>query len=202
MPDRLANELREALPRLLADPAAVRVPDGVADRRAAVTLVLSPNPLHSQRAEALLVVRAQVAGDPWSGQVALPGGRVEEGDADLLDTARRELEEETGVNIAPAGYLGRLDDLHPRSPHLPSIAVTPFVAWLSERTPVAENRELAGHLWVPLRDLASPVFRSSLRREAPVPKMFETVELGDFTIWGMTLSIIDNFLNRISAGTR
>jgi len=198
MVDRRADELRAALPDLLARPEPTRVPEGLVERQAAVTLVLSPDPGLSARTEALLVLRAEVIGDPWSGHVALPGGRLDPTDTDLLHTARRELEEETGVLIAQGDYLGRLDDLHTRSAHLPSISVTPFVAWLPQRTPLVENEELAGHLWVPLPDLASPALRSNFQRKQPVPKWFETIEIGGLTIWGMTLSIIDNFLARVS----
>lgn len=197
MVDRAAAELLAVVPALLAEPEPVGVPDESVDRRAAVTIVLSPDPAQASRVEALLILRAELEGDPWSGHVAFPGGRVELKDTDLLHTAQRELKEETGVVIPRDGYLGRLDDLHPRSPHLPSIAVTPFVAWLESRVPIRENGELAGHYWVPLEDLASPGRRSSFRREAPYPKRFETIEVAGITVWGMTLTIIDNFLARL-----
>lgn len=198
MADRAAAELREAVPALLARPEPVGVPDEAIDRRAAVTIVLSPAPT-SSCVEALLILRAELEGDPWSGHVAFPGGRVESEDADLLHTAQRELREETGVVIARDGYLGRLDDLYPRSPHLPSIAVTPFVAWLESRVPIQESAELAGHYWIPLPDFASPALRSSFQLEAPYPRQFETIEVAGITVWGMTLSIIDNLILRLTA---
>lgn len=201
MADRSASDLRDAVPALLARPEPTGVPDEAVDRRAAVTFVLSPDPGSTSRVEALLILRAEVEGDPWSGHIAFPGGRVEPGDTDLLHTAQRELEEETGVAISRDGYLGRLDDLHTRSPHLPSIAVTPFVAWLESRVPVRESAELAGHVWVPLPDLASPAFRSSFERKVPFPKQFETIQVAGVTVWGMTLEIIDNFLRRLEASS-
>jgi 8-oxo-dGTP pyrophosphatase MutT (NUDIX family) len=196
-----APELRQLVPELLATPEPLIVDEAV-DRRAAVTLVLSPDPVRVSVADALLVLRSEVEGDPWSGHVALPGGRAEEDDADLLRTAQRELEEETGVSIPRPDFLGRLDDLHPRSAHLPSIAVTPYVAWMEERKPLVENSELAGHVWVPVSELASPARRSSLVRELPVPRVFETIEISGYTVWGMTLGIIDNFLERLRRGSR
>lgn len=202
MADRATEELRETVPALLARPEPVGVPDEAVDRRAAVTIVLSPAPDVISRVEALFIQRAELESDPWSGHIAFPGGRVELDDADLLRTAQRELEEETGLVIARNDYLGRLDDLHPHSPHLPSIAVTPFVAWLEPRVCVQESGELAGHYWVPLPDLASPALRSSFQRSAPVPRRFETMEVAGITVWGMTLTILDNFLDRISAGVR
>ena len=197
MADRAAADLRAAVPALLARPEPVGVPDDAVDRRAAVTIVLSPAPDLDSRVDALLIRRAELERDPWSGQIAFPGGRVEMSDADLLHTAQRELEEETGLAIARDSYLGRLDDLHPRGRHLPSIAVTPFVAWLESRVPIRESVELAGHFWVALPDLASPALRSSLLREEPYPRQFETIEIAGVTVWGMTLSIIDNFLHRL-----
>lgn len=173
------------------------LPPDTADRRAAVTLLLAPAPESPDIIEALFVLRAEVAGDPWSGHVALPGGREEVADADLLDTARRELREETSIDVAPEAYVGRLDDLHPRSAHLPSIVVSPFVASRDERPVLSENYELAGHLWIPLPELASPGRRSSLERPGPAPRVFETIEYAGATVWGMTLAIVDDFLRRI-----
>jgi 8-oxo-dGTP pyrophosphatase MutT (NUDIX family) len=160
-----------------------------------VTLLLAPE--KGDAVSALFVMRAAHDGDPWSGHVALPGGRFESGDRDLLDTARRETREETEVRLSRDDYLGRLSDIHPRSVHLPSIGVTPFVAWLPRRPEVRENHELAGHLWVPVDVLASPDDRSSLVRPTPVERVFPTIEYAGAVIWGLTLAIVDEFVQRI-----
>lgn len=186
-----------ALPDLLATPAPIVLPPGAAERRAAVTLLLTPEPEIPERIEALFALRAEVEGDPWSGHVALPGGREDPGDTDLVDTARREMLEETAVGLPRSAFLGRLDDLHPRATHLPSIVVSPFVAWLAERPVVNENYELAGHVWIPLADLAAPERRSSFVRRDPEPREFETIEYAGARVWGLTLAIVDDFLRRI-----
>lgn len=186
-----------ALPDLLATPAPIVLPPGAAERRAAVTLLLTPEPEIPERIEALFALRAEVEGDPWSGHVALPGGREDPGDTDLVHTARRELREETAVELPRSAFVGRLDDLHPRATHLPSIVVSPFVAWLAERPVVNENYELAGHVWIPLADLAAPERRSSFVRRDPEPRQFETIEYAGARVWGLTLAIVDDFLRRI-----
>lgn len=186
-----------ALPDLLATPEPVVLPPGAADRRAAVTLLLTPEPEMPGQIEALFALRAEVEGDPWSGHVALPGGREDPGDADLIETALRELREETAVDLPRSAFVGRLDDLHPRATHLPSIVVSPFVAWLAERPVVNENYELAGHVWIPLADLAAPDRRSSFVRQTPEPREFETIEYAGARVWGLTLAIVDDFLRRI-----
>src|SRR5213596_3679172 len=50
--------------------------------------------------ELLMIKRADAEGDPWSGHIACPGGRMEPGDHDLEQTAIRETWEETGVDLA------------------------------------------------------------------------------------------------------
>lgn len=175
------------------------LPPGTAERRAAVTLLLTPEPEFPDQVEALFALRAEVEGDPWSGHVALPGGREDPGDADLYETARREMREETAIELPRSAFVGRLDDLHPLSAHLPSIMVSPFVAWLPERPVIDENYELAGHVWIPLAELADPERRSSFVRPEPEPREFETIEYAGATVWGMTLAIVDDFLRRLCA---
>ena len=187
-----------ALSDLLAAADPVVIPPGTAERRAAVTMLLTPEPSAPEEIEALFGLRAEVAGDPWSGHVALPGGREDPGDTDLVDTARRELREETSIDLPRSAFVGRLNDLHPRSAHLPSIAVTPFVAWLPERPDVRENYELAGHVWIPLSELAAPGRRSALEltREQQT-RRFQTIEYAGVTVWGLTLAVVEDFLGRV-----
>jgi 8-oxo-dGTP pyrophosphatase MutT (NUDIX family) len=70
---------------------------------AAVALVLVPHP-----DSLLLIRRAERSGDPWSGQVGLPGGRRDPDDATLLSTAVREAVEEVGVHLPANACLGEL----------------------------------------------------------------------------------------------
>ena len=189
--DRLRARLAERTPRAVGP--------GDADRRAAVTMLLTPEPSAPEEIEALFAIRAEVEGDPWSGHVALPGGREEPDDTDLLETALRELREETGIPLRRESCVGRLDDLHPRAVHLPSIAVTPFVAWLPERPDVRENYELAGHVWIPVTELAADR-RASYERPATggsPARVFDSIEYAGVRVWGLTLAVVEDFLRRV-----
>jgi len=192
----------------LREPAATRLLDAECETRAAVVLLLAPDPapdtdpapstdLTDQRVSGLFVLRAAWEGDPWSGHVALPGGRAEPPDADLIDTARRETREETDIRLERNSFLGRLNEIHPRSSHLPSIGVTPFVAWLPSRPEIQANHELAGYIWVPLHDLATEERRSTLVHPEPTPRLFPTIEYAGEVIWGLTHAIVENFLKRL-----
>ncbi len=192
----------------LRNPPPLRIPDAECETRAAVTLVLAPDTVSGSEPDgerdagyramsALFVRRAARDGDPWSGHVALPGGRADRADVDLLETAIRETREETSIRLERGQVLGRLDEIHPRSDHLPSIAVTPFVAWSPHRPAVRENHELAGHLWVPLEALRSRRNRSKLVRHQPRNRVFETIEYDDAVIWGLTFAVIENFIRRL-----
>ena len=96
-----------AVRRALRDhhPEVAHAPEA---RPAAVALVLLEG---AQGLEIILIKRAERGDDPWSGQIALPGGRYEVGDPDLEATAVRETSEETGVDLSGAERMGALDDL-------------------------------------------------------------------------------------------
>ena len=75
----------------------------------------------------LMVQRATRPGDPWSGDMAFPGGRKEKQDKNHIDTARRELEEEVGI-ILDATPVGKLSILWTKSHNtLRPMAVHPYV---------------------------------------------------------------------------
>lgn len=195
------SQWRERVRGALANRPAGRIPEPECAIRAAVALILRPSPNEGSEPEALLVRRAEVPGDPWSGHMALPGGRRDPDDADLLDTARRETLEETGLRLGREDHLGELGDIHPRSQHLPSICVTPFVAWLEGDQQVRVNHELTGHVWVPLSALSDPGYRSTLVREVPSIREFQTIEYEGDVIWGLTFAILEDFLAVLGAGT-
>ncbi len=154
--------------------------------RAAVALLLAPDP------DAILLIRrANRPGDPWSGQMGLPGGRQSAGDLDLLQTAIREAREEVGVALSPAELIGALDDVAPRSPHLPLLMVRPFVFGLSKRPAVTPNSEVADHLWVDWEALVHPkAYRPVTIQFGGAAREFLAYHVSPVPVWGMTERIL------------
>lgn len=182
---KLRGVFGDRVPRLVE--AAENLP------RAAVAMILAPG--ETEGAEVLFIRRAELDGDPWSGHMAFPGGRQSAADADLIETARRETREETGMEISREDVVGRLDDLYPSSPDLPPIVIAPFVVWIPEQAEIEPNHEIAGHVWVPFGALSDPVHRSSftLHRDDRT-RIFETIEYEGHTIWGLTFNIVSQFV--------
>ena len=150
---------------------------------------------------ALFIKRAEQVGDPWSGQIAFPGGRFEEGDSDLLSTAIREAREETGIDLGAAEQLGVLDDVNPRSPHLPPIFVRPFVFALNQRPPHTNSpAEVQRSFWIPFNTLLDPATSDQITLTfRGVPRTFTAYKVEGEVIWGMTERIVRLFLERITA---
>ncbi len=160
---------------------------------AAVAVILAPDP------EALLLIRrAERLGDPWSGHMALPGGRQDPADPDLLATAIRETAEEVGLQLQPDHLIGVLDDVVPRTPVLPPIAVRPYVFGLERRHPLAPNLEVAAARWVPLDLLLHPGTYNSVRLEVRGEnREFPAYRFEDTVVWGMTERILSGLLDHL-----
>jgi 8-oxo-dGTP pyrophosphatase MutT (NUDIX family) len=200
-PDEVRARMRAAPHPLPPPPAWLRpeqLPDGVPFERpaappgarlaAALVLVY---PGHDGEAHLVLTERVDYGGDHHSGEVSLPGGKADPGDADATATALREAEEEIGLDPDAAGVevIGRLDSLWiPPSNFL----VTPIVA-VAARRPVfvPDPREVAAILEAPvtafLPDVA-PVIIDPDPRGRPLRYGAYLVE--GRIVWGATAAIL------------
>jgi 8-oxo-dGTP pyrophosphatase MutT (NUDIX family) len=162
---------------------------------AAVALIITPEPDNI-----LLIRRAERTGDPWGGHMALPGGRREPADLDLLTTAIRETREEIGVDLRPEHLAGMLADVIPRIPVLPPVAVRPFVFQLSARPELSPNQEVSRVRWVTLEHLVRTEIHHPVRLEVGgQERLVMAYELDDAIVWGMTERILTSFLQQLTA---
>ena len=165
-------------------------------REAAVALLLRPR----EQLELLLIKRATHERDPWSGHMALPGGRRSADDPDLIATAFRETEEEIGVALSrDQHYLGALDEVAPATPRLPPIIIAPFVAVVPESTTThPDPREVEFTVWVPVASLREPGAAGEiLIHFEGGSQPFPSLTYGEHVIWGLTLRILTQFLELV-----
>ena len=157
--------------------------------RASVAVIFKVN----ETPRILLIKRAVKEGDPWSGQIAFPGGRVENGDSSFRDTATRETREEMGMDLRRnsrfLGYLG------PFKARRREMMVVPSLFVLTRVTRISPNQEVASHRWVPIRVFRADSSRSFYSRDDGGTKVsFSSYAVGDYVIWGLTERIISTLI--------
>lgn len=161
--------------------------------QAAVSLVVRAKP----DLELLFIKRARSERDPWSGQMALPGGRRDDDDAGLIETAMREAMEEVGLDLKDGGRaLGRLDEVSPNTPLLPKLTITPFVFGIdAESRARIASHEVARIYWIPIDELRDPANISTV--EVPLPngrKSFPCYCVAGEIVWGLTYRMVSQFM--------
>jgi 8-oxo-dGTP pyrophosphatase MutT (NUDIX family) len=163
-------------------------------RRAAVALIIRAGV--GGDPELLFIKRAEYPADPWSGQVAFPGGREESDDPTLADTAIRETREETGIDLVrDATMLGTLDDLRPQTARLPAVIVRPYVLLLNRFEPLVLSDEVALAFWVPLAAFKqAPMWRDTDVLARGVQLNIRGFHHEGHVIWGMTERILAQLL--------
>ncbi|MDA9785354.1 CoA pyrophosphatase [Gammaproteobacteria bacterium] len=127
-----------------------------------------------------------------SGEVSFPGGKAEDEDISLFDTALRESNEEMSLNGEDVTMLGKLDYLISRH----KIEVNPFIATVDKAQDLKANEEIQEIFTVPLSFLLDPknIKRESIERQGSVWEV-PTWSLKNQKIWGLTAMITVNFLN-------
>jgi 8-oxo-dGTP pyrophosphatase MutT (NUDIX family) len=163
--------------------------------RAVVTVVLRDDP--GLGACVLLMRRAERRGDPWSGHMSFPGGRMSGGDRNSLEAAMREAREETGLVLEVSECIGRLSDVVTRRHERPvPMLVSPFVFRLAREPEWTLSHEAVETLWVPLDFLADARNREPLVwRTGPMRWKLPSYVYEGRTIWGLTLLMLRELLS-------
>ena len=131
------------------------------------------------------------------GQIAFPGGRIDDTDADAAAAALRESHEEIGLDPGNVEILGRL------SAHetVTGYTVTPFVGRIrAPFTPLPEAGEVAEVFTVPLSFLMTPGhYRVERRRWRGMWRAYYTAPYGPYYIWGATARMLKGLADRVAS---
>ena len=155
------------------------------DANASVALLLK---LEGEKLHVLFVRRVQNPKDPWSGQMALPGGKREARDRNLKETVIRETLEETNINLLEnCSFLGVMSVF--QSEPRPEIKVLPFVILIEDEPSIRLNeKELEQYFWIPIEELVTNRTKAKFSfGESPAFIVRST------TIWGLTYRIVESF---------
>jgi 8-oxo-dGTP diphosphatase len=159
-------------------------PHGRGDASAAVAIIFREN---KREPELLLVKRAEVPGDPWSGDMAFPGGKRGPQDRDIRDTVAREVKEETNIDLGSDLYLGSMDSVF--SMVRPDLAILPLVFLQVSEPEIRINDELTSFHWASFNNLEGSR-GTAMVKARDVPAFHVEGEV----IWGLTYRIIENLL--------
>ncbi|WP_250831129.1 NUDIX hydrolase [Marinobacter sediminum] len=147
--------------------------------------------------ELLFIRRARREGDPWSGDMAFPGGRMQPEDATPRAAAERETFEETGVDLIRHGrFQARLSDLITRhhSRWRPMV-VTPYVYEWQGTQAISPNYEVEQAVWISLDYLAAKENQSRLPWRTPMGTVnMPCCRYQDYCIWGLSYSMVQELL--------
>ena len=196
--ERLKNRLLEKLPAHESHSKVMQhrksldqlgeLPQGA--RRSAVLILLYPT---NEELHTVFILRQSYKG-VHSGQIGLPGGKVEPEDISLRDTALREANEELNIQREELELLGELSPLYvPPS----NFVIHPFVAFQQNRPEfVPQEREVAAIIEYPIKELLGEEKLIDTTVEVINGKLkVKGFNLQEKILWGATAMIIQELID-------
>ena len=166
-------------------------PDAAREAAVAVALRWQPDP------EVLLMQRRARDGDPWSGQVSLPGGHREPADEDLVATARRETLEELAVDLhTSADMLGSLPPIQAmaRGRRL-DLWITPVLFHVTAPLDPRPSDEAEAAFWLPLAAARAGQLDHRFHYADETRKLvLPAWRFEERVVWGLTFRMIQSLL--------
>lgn len=192
--EQLKKELNKGLPGIegqykMAPGLRRRTSPPGFKQRAAVLILLYP---YHGVLSTIFIKRPRYRG-VHSGQVSLPGGKMEVHESDPAETALRETQEEIGINPLEIDILGKLTELHiPVS----KILVSPFVGFMHERPLFRPNQlEVESMIETSVNEFLKPGTRQEKIKILFINKaLVPFYDINGHHIWGATAMIISEFV--------
>lgn len=170
--------------------------------RAAVAIILHDHP--DLGLSCLMIKRASAEGDPWSGQMAFPGGKADIEDDNITLTALRESFEELSIDPQAVKRIARLSDImaRPYKGTQKPMIVSPLVFQTQQAIKPVANYEVASTHWIPLAFFAD----SDNRKMMDATRHGLNMELPCYDyqsqrVWGLSLMMIDELVDVLQLNT-
>ncbi len=161
-------------------------------KRSAVLLLLYPD--HDRWY--IPFIKRTVDGTVHSGQIAFPGGKYEDSDADYFDTAKREAEEEIGINGQDVIII---NSLSPLIIPVSNFIVYPVVGYMNYKPEFSMlKEEVAGIHIVDMESLINNRIKNKMIQAGVTEIKAPFYEFEDFEVWGATAMILAEFIDVIS----
>lgn len=190
----LCSQIKQQAARFRAEKKWYRV----LSQRAAVCIIVADRP--GLGASLLMIQRAEREGDPWSGNMAFPGGKHDLEDAHITATATRECREELGLETPYLHRFGRMSDILARPYRLQQkpMVVSPILFEYEGELLFQPNEEVADVLWVPLAHFLQKHNRQSMIwQRGGIQRRLPCYFYREKRIWGLTLLMIDELTGLI-----
>ena len=163
--------------------------------QAAVAAIIRSN---SRDLELLFIQRSHRQGDPWSGHLAFPGGRLEAIDPSPRAAAERETLEEIGLSLQRTDFLAPLKNL--TGLRLP-VSVSAFAYFVQETPEFTLSDEAQSAFWVPFSDLTNPCRQTSYVLKNPdQSETFDAIDLlgpDHPVLWGITYRFTQQLISAL-----
>ncbi len=183
------------MPRSTPDPSWFAAKDPAEQTPAAV---LVPLFLHAEsQAPSVVLTRRRADLRSHAGEISFPGGRRDDEDADLRETALREAEEEIGL---PREIVTPLGELPAISTFVTNYLIHPFVGLIPHgQSWRVSPREVDVVLELPLHDVRASRTRTEIERRGFTFEVDAYILDGNL-IWGATFRILEDLLEQLQAG--
>jgi len=168
-------------------------PEGLRLRAAAVLVAIG----EGRRGPELYLTKRASGLKHHPGQIAFPGGKVDDTDAGAVDAALREAEEEIALPRANITVLATM----PVHETVTGFSVTPVLGWISDEfSPIPERGEVEEVFTVPVDHVMDPSkYIIESRYYRGVSREFYTVPYGPYYIWGATARMLRALADRLAA---
>ncbi len=126
-----------------------------------------------------------------AGEISFPGGKFDDNDSDLLETALRETSEEIGLTITRDQVIGQLESVITLNS---GFLITPFVSVIDEIPTLAANSEVEKIFHIPLEPFLKTMANDPDPSHNIIQEMY-TFEYQNQIVWGASARILRQIQN-------